>query len=137
MNSKVIRNVLIGIGAYAVFVTVVLMYYKDNPEAMPWDDREVYNRNYIAGLSLDSSIDKSMVIEKLGSPDISEAKKLASGNVHVLFYRTQHVTSDGNTTADECTAMLFEDNQLVAWGENAYQQYKDQQISIGNEKSPE
>ncbi len=137
MNTKVIRNVLLGIGGYAIFVTFVLLYYKDNPEAMPWDDREVYNREYIAGLSLDNSVNKSTVIERLGSPDISEAKQLFSGTVHVLFYRTQHVTSDGNTTRDECTAMLFEDNQLVAWGENAYQQYKEQLISIGNEASPE
>ncbi len=132
MNPKIIINILLGIGAYAVFVTVVLMYYKHNPEAMPWDDREVFNRKFIAGLSLDNPVNKNSVIEKLGSPDISEAKKSSSGNVYVLFYRTQHVKSDGKTTEDECTAMLFKGNQLVAWGENAYQQYKEQQISISN-----
>ena len=134
MNTKVIKRVLLGIGAYALFVTFVLLYYKDNPEAMPWDDREVYNRKYIASLSLEKPTNKSAVIEKLGSPDISEAKKITSGNVQVLFYRTQHVKSDGHTTADECTAMLFKNNQLVAWGKNAYQQYSEQQVSINEEK---
>ena len=129
MNVKTIKLVLLSVGAYAIFATSVLLYYKDNPEAMPWDDREAYNRKYIAGLSFDESVNKSIIIEKLGSPDISEAKQTAQGNVQVLFYRTQHVKSDGNTTADECTPMLFRNNQLVAWGEDAYQQYKEQQIS--------
>lgn len=130
MNIKVVKYILLGIAAYAVFVTSVLMYYKDNPGAMPWDDREVYNRKYIAGLSISDQITKNFIIEKLGTPDISEAKKTTEDNIQVLFYRTQHVKSDGETTLDECTALLFENNQLIAWGENAYQQYKDQQVSL-------
>ena len=35
------------------------------------------------------------------------AKKFADNNYQVMFYRTQHVKSDGITTQDECTFLLF------------------------------
>ncbi|MFT5452663.1 MAG: hypothetical protein ACI9N9_002157 [Enterobacterales bacterium] len=132
MNIKVIRNIAIGVGAYAIFATSVLFYYQDNPEARSWDDREGINRSYIAGLSLDENLSKKMIIEKLGTPDLSESKQAENGSVSVLFYRTQHIKSDGITTTDECTAMLFENNQLIAWGQSAYQQYKDEQLAMNN-----
>ena len=130
MNFKVIRNIAIGISVYAIFITSVLFYYEDNPEARPWDDREEINRKYIAGLSFDDNLNKTLIIEKLGVPDISEAKQFNGNTVTVLFYRTQHVKSDGITTVDECTALLFNNNKLIAWGRNAYEQYKEQQLTI-------
>lgn len=130
MNKNIVKYLSLGIGVYAIFATSVLFYYKDNPEAMPWDDREVYNRKYISSLSFDDKLTKKIIIEKLGTPDISEAKQTAQDNMQVLFYRTQHVKSDGITTADECTPLLFKNNQIIAWGNSAYQQYKDQQISL-------
>ncbi|MFT5519987.1 MAG: hypothetical protein ACI9IA_000574 [Enterobacterales bacterium] len=129
MNIKVIRNIAIGIGAYAIFATSILFYYQDHPEARSWDDREDINLSYIAGLSLDENLNKKMIIEKLGTPDISESKQTENSTVTVLFYRTQHIKADGNTTIDECTALLFKNNQLIAWGQNAYQQYKDEQLA--------
>jgi hypothetical protein len=42
-----------------------------------------------------------------------------------MFYRTQHRQADGITTEDECTALLFENNELIAWGDSAYQSYVD------------
>ena len=132
MNIKIIRNIAIGVGAYALFATSVIFYYQDNPGARPWDDREDINRSYIAGLSLDEKLNKKMIIEKLGAPDISESKQAENGTVSVLFYRTQRVKSDGITTIDECTALIFKNNQLIAWGENAYQQYKGEQLAISD-----
>jgi hypothetical protein len=132
MNIKIIRNIAIGIGAYAIFVTLVVFYYQDNPEARSWDDREGINQSYISRLSLDENVNKEMIIETLGTPDISESKQAENGTVSVLFYRTQHIKSDGITTPDECTALIFKNNQLVAWGQNAYQQYKDEQLTINN-----
>ena len=132
MNIKIIRNIAIGIGAYAIFATSVVFYYQDNPEARSWDDREDINRSYISGISLDEKLNKKMIIEKLGAPDISESKQSENGTVTVLFYRTQHIKSDGNTTVDECTALIFKNNQLIAWGQNAYQQYKDEQLALNN-----
>ena len=130
MNKKVVTYVILGIGAYAIFATAVLYYYQNNPGELPWDDREVVNSKYIASLALEHNVSKEIIISKLGGPDISEAKTTAGDNIQVLFYRTQHIKSDGITTVDECTALLFKNNQLIAWGENAYQQYKDAKLSL-------
>ncbi len=130
MNKKVLKYVFLGIGGYAIFATTVILYYKDNPGELPWDDREVINRKYISSLSLENKLNKNTIIEKLGSPDISEAKQSENDNFQILLYRTQHIKSDGVTTADECTPLLFKNDKLIAWGENAYQQYKDHKISL-------
>lgn len=130
MNKKTIKYILLGIGAYAIFATSVLIYYKDNPEAMAWDDREIYNRKYIATLSIGEQLNRTHVIEKLGAPDLSEAKQTEEHNIQILFYRTQRLKSDGMTTQDECTPLLFKNDRLVAWGDSAYQQYKEQILSL-------
>jgi len=130
MNKKIVTYVILGIGAYAIFATAVLYYYKNNPGELPWDDREVVNSKYIASMALEDNLSKEIIISKLGGPDISEAKQAAGDNIQVLFYRTQHIKSDGITTVDECTPLLFKNNQLIAWGENAYQQYKDTKLSL-------
>ena len=41
-----------------------------------------------------------------------------------MFYRPQHIKSDGFTTQDECTALLFKNNLLIAIGKTAYQQFQ-------------
>ena len=41
--------------------------------------------------------------------------------VQVLFYRTHHQKSDGKTTKDECTPLVFKQNRLTGWGDKAYQ----------------
>jgi hypothetical protein len=53
------------------------------------------------------------VIEDLGSPDIIKAKQTEKVNYQVLFYRTQHVISDGITTQEECSYLVFINNILV------------------------
>ncbi|WYI90788.1 DUF3192 domain-containing protein [Shewanella chilikensis] len=67
-------------------------------------------------------------IETLGRADFSEAIQTHGQSLQVLFYRTQHVKSDGKTTKDECTPLLFKDGRLQAWGEDTYQQYLQQHI---------
>ncbi len=130
MNKKVVKYIILGVGAYAIFATSVIYYYKNNPEKLPWDDREEVNRAYISSLTLDDKVNTDMIITKLGGPDISEAKQTTEDNIQVLFYRTRHIKSDGITTIDECTPLLFKNNQLIAWGENAYQQYKHTRLSF-------
>ncbi|SQH75815.1 conserved protein of unknown function [Shewanella benthica] len=34
-----------------------------------------------------------------------------------------HAQSDGITTRDECTPLLFRDQKLIAWGSDTYDQY--------------
>lgn len=114
MSKKVFSRILIALAAYGVFVALVVNFYDDSPANMQWEDREAYNRQFIAKLKLgEFTFDDA--IEKLGSPDITEAKQSGNSNFQVLFYRTQHVKSDGITTQDECTYLLFVNNALVEY----------------------
>jgi outer membrane protein assembly factor BamE (lipoprotein component of BamABCDE complex) len=123
MNKKVVKRISIGAGLYAVFVMAVITFYPDTPKDMDWKDREEYNKIQISKLEL--GLHKKQVIELLGSPDITEAKRDGNKELQVMFYRTQHRKADGITTEDECTALLFENNELIAWGDSAYQSYVD------------
>ena len=123
MNKKVVVRVLLALFAYGVFVALVMLFYDDSPSNMQWEDREAYNRQYISKLTLDN-FSFEQALEELGSPDITEAKKIDDTKYQVMFYRTQHVKSDGITTQDECTALLFKDGQLTAIGNTAYQQFQ-------------
>lgn len=123
MNGKVISRIILGIMIYAAFVVAVISYYPDKPEDMDWRDREAYNLVQINKLALGTS--RSEVLATLGSPDITEAKKVGNDTIQVMFYRTQHRKSDGITTLDECTPLVFENDTLVAWGGDAYQSYLD------------
>jgi len=123
MNRKIISRILLALAVYGIFVLLVVNFYDDNPANMKWEDREAFNRQYIAKLQLDSfTFDKAL--EELGSPDITEAKKSNGSNYQVLFYRTQHMKSDGITTLEECTALLFNNGLLTAIGSNAYETFK-------------
>lgn len=108
-------------GLYALFVAAVIMFYPDTPQDMDWKDRQEYNKVQISKLEL--GFEKKQILELLGSPDITEAKRIGSTELQVMFYRTQHKQADGITTEDECTPLLFKDNVLIAWGESAYQSF--------------
>jgi hypothetical protein len=123
MNNKIIKRIGIGVFFYGLFVIAVLTLYPDTPQDMDWKDREEYNKVQITKLEL--GLDKQEIFILLGTPDITEAKQSDSGKMQVMFYRTQHRQSDGITTEDECTPLLFENDTLVAWGDSAYQTYKD------------
>ena len=123
MNKKVIIRILIALAIYGVFVALVVNFYDDNPADMEWGDRESYNRQYIGKLTLDE-FKFEQAIAELGSPDITEAKQINKNNFQVMFYRTQHVKSDGFTTQDECTALLFRNGSLIAIGTSAYEQFQ-------------
>lgn len=123
MNKKIIKRVALGFAVYIGFAVMVLVFYPDNPDSMSWEDREQYNRVHIGKLEL--GLTHAHIIELLGSPDISEAKKVDDIKVQVMFYRTQREKADGITSQDECTALLFKDNKLVAWGGDAYTKFND------------
>lgn len=123
MDKSVIKFVGIGFGLYAIFATLVITFYEDDTDQMGWEDRQAFNQRFISALSIEENIDRSYVIQTLGSPDLTEAKLKGEISFQVMFYRTQHTQSDGITTKDECTPMLFENGQLVAWGDVAYEQF--------------
>lgn len=119
MNKKVITRIFLALAAYGVFVLLVMSFYDDSPDKMQWEDREAYNRLYIAKLQLEQ-FTFEQAISELGSPDITEARKIADDKFQVMFYRTQHVKSDGITTQDECTFLLFINGVLkeIGLGDN-------------------
>lgn len=119
MNKKVITRIILALAIYGVFVLLVISFYDDSPEKMQWEDREAYNRQYIAKLQLEQ-FTFEQAITTLGSPDITEARKVDDNKYQVMFYRTQHVKSDGITTQDECTFLLFVNGVLeeVGLGDN-------------------
>ncbi|MCV2883265.1 DUF3192 domain-containing protein [Aestuariibacter sp. AA17] len=123
MKGKVARRIAFGVILYGLFAAAVVSFYPDKPEDMDWKDREQFNKVQIAKLELGAS--RKEILALLGSPDISEAKKVGSDQLQVMFYRTQHKKSDGITTRNECTPLLFENDTLVAWGNGAYENYTD------------
>ncbi|AVJ55655.1 hypothetical protein C5610_04620 [Idiomarina sp. OT37-5b] len=122
---KIVLLLVGGTLSYLAVVALVHVLYEADPADMKWQERETYNAKQIGQLEFGMS--KDDVIRMLGSPDINEAKETSAGAHQVLFYRTHHVTSDGITTKDECTPLLFRDNQLIAWGGDAYQDYQELQ----------
>ncbi|WP_413403228.1 DUF3192 domain-containing protein [Pseudoalteromonas sp. KJ71-7] len=123
MFKKFFRYLILGLGLYALIATTVIMFYKDDPQAMIWQDREAFNKRYIEKLRLEDTFTLNNVLEYLGSPDLTYAKRNGEQVWQVIFYRTQHKTSDGITTMDECTGLLFKNGQLIMWGPSAYEKY--------------
>jgi len=114
--------------AYLLFVAVVMFIYEPLPEDRAWEDRQAYNSQKMTEISFGQSLE---TIKKLfGSADFVEAKTAIDGQYQILFYRTHHLRSDGVTTRDECTPLLFKNNILIAWGLETYQQYLDSEILI-------
>jgi len=87
-----------------------------------WKQRQNDNRQTIALLEIGSS--RKSVIRQLGAPDISEAFSRDNDQYRVLFYRTHHKHSDGNTTKDETTPLIFKNDMLVGWGDDALGTYR-------------
>ncbi|WNO62019.1 DUF3192 domain-containing protein [Rheinheimera sp. MMS21-TC3] len=84
-----------------------------------WEKTQQYNQEQVNNLQLDMPIDS--VRGLMGKPDFSELFTKEDVAIQVLFYRTHHVKSDGKTTKDECTPLIFKQNKLVGWGDKAYQ----------------
>ncbi|HLV48698.1 MAG TPA: DUF3192 domain-containing protein [Aliidiomarina sp.] len=112
---------IVGFIIYALIAGSVLTFYTANPENMTWREREIFNRKYIGRLELGSP--SAEVLRLLGPPDLSEALTMPEGEFVVYFYRTHHVKSDGVTTRDETTPLIFRNEKLIAWGDPAYQEY--------------
>ncbi len=79
-----------------------------------------YNQSYISQLQAGAS--QQSIRSSLGVADFTESLQKNGQTIEVLFYRTHHTHSDGMTTKDECTALIFTAGQLTAWGDKAYQQ---------------
>lgn len=85
-----------------------------------WERTHEKNRKAIANMERGKQY--QAVIDKLGTPSFSELLKHDGDEYRVLYYATNSIHSDGKTTKDECTPLLFKDNQLAGWGEHALKQ---------------
>ena len=82
-----------------------------------WEETQQDNREVISDLELYSGL--SNVRLKLGAPNFSEAFTHSGDQYRVLYYRTQHRHSDGDTTKDETTPLVFKNDKLIGWGNDA------------------
>ena len=83
-----------------------------------WKDEQVRNREVISQLEIGAV--RSAVMDRLGAPNFSEAYTREGDEYRVLFYRTQRRHSDGDTTRDETTPLVFRNDALIGWGEEVY-----------------
>lgn len=81
-----------------------------------WEKEEESNRKQIA--ALDTGEPLAFILQKMGTPDFDERLSKEDADYRILFYRTQRVKSDGLTTRDECTPLVFKDGILIGWGEH-------------------
>lgn len=124
MKKRIWLMLALAIPLYPLLTWLVLTYYQDDPSKMIWNDREAYNHKYISQLNMQTGLTQQQLIEKLGGPDITEAEMVGNNTYQLMYYRTKREISDGITTKQECTALLFKNNQLVALAEQAVQQYQ-------------
>lgn len=79
-----------------------------------WKSEQRENRSLISRLELDET--RQRVVSRLGTPNFSEAFTKGGDQYRILFYRTQHRHSDGDTTKDETTPLVFKNDLLIGWG---------------------
>lgn len=82
-----------------------------------WQDKQSQNRHQIS--QLDLNMPRTEVLEKMGVPNFSEALVKGEQEYRVLYYRTQRTKSDGETTKDETTPLVFKNDKLIGWGSEA------------------
>lgn len=82
-----------------------------------WSKEQELNNKNISELQLNSS--REEVVSLLGQPAFSEALIRDEDHYYVLYYRTHRVKSDGETTKNETTPLVFVNDQLIGWGRKA------------------
>ena len=97
--------------------------WNDDDDTSDWRTTQKANREHISGLNLGEM--RSDVISRMGTPAFNEAFTAENGaSYQVLFYRTQREHGDGETSKDETTALVFENDKLIGWGNDALQRIR-------------
>ena len=81
-----------------------------------WQKEQRKNREAIAELQI--GMERSQVVSRLGVPEFSEAFTRDGEEFRVLFFRTRHRHSDGETSRDETTPLIFRNDTLIGWGDD-------------------
>lgn len=84
------------------------------------DWRDDQRRNQAAISELEIGMERAAVVARLGPPSDSEAFTRNGEDLRVLFYGTQRRHSDGETSRDETTPLVFENDRLIGWGQAVY-----------------
>ena len=79
-----------------------------------WETNQEKNRKAISELAVGT--ERSAVLLRLATPSFSEAFVKDGEEYTVLFYRTHHSNSDGETTKVETTPLIFKNDKLIGWG---------------------
>ncbi len=124
MNKRFWWWIIPVICLYPLLTWLVLNFYPDDPSHMQWNDREAFNRKYITQLLQHPVTERQHVINRLGGPDITEAVKLENDIYQLMYYRTKRAISDGITTKDECSPLLFKNQRLIAVEAEAISRYQ-------------
>jgi len=82
-----------------------------------WEQTQKRNDSYINSIKLGASV--SIIRADLGEPDYRDSFQRNGDTYDVLYYRTHHQNSDGKTTRDETTPLVFIDGHLVGYGSTA------------------
>lgn len=119
--SSLIRGSVLGLVALATAGCVIAVTedgIRSGRSESGWEARQQMNRAYIHGLALGTTMQE--VRQQLGDPDYSEGFQVEDGEYRVYHYRTHHVRSDGKTTRDETTPVVFRDGVVVGFGDDYY-----------------
>ena len=79
-----------------------------------WKKDQELNRKIISELVIGT--ERANVLNRMGTPSFSEAFVKDDLQYSVMFYRTHHTESDGSTTKDETTPLVFKEDKLIGWG---------------------
>jgi len=115
---KIISN-LIAITFLMVGLTGCVIVDSDgwNGKNDDWEQRQIKNLSVINQLEINDP--RHIILEQLGAPDFSEAFAKGDDTYRILFYRTQRTNSDGQTSKDETTPLVFKNELLIGWGDDA------------------
>jgi|GEM_PF-963705 hypothetical protein len=95
----------------------VIAVNTDDWEDSAWFSRQHKNAERIEQLELGNL--ETDIRQDFGDPDFTESFARDGSQFVVLFYRTRHVDTDGTTTKNETTPLVFVDGTLVGWGDSA------------------
>lgn len=124
-GELIMKIKLLGLAAFVLLPTLlsgcVIAVDTDHfdEDGRRWSRAAESNMRHIHELSIGRSLQS--VVDDMGQPEISEAFVRNGKTYRVYYYRTARVHSDGKTTKDETTPLVFLDDRLVGWGDTAVQ----------------
>ncbi len=113
---KITRAILLTIAVISLHGCVIVAGDRDWDNDN-WHKKQQLNREQISLLSL--SMERQEVLEKMGTPNFTDAILKNGQEYRVLYYRTQRTKSDGITSKDETTPLVFKNDKLIGWGSEA------------------